>query len=105
MHVVILYDTTLHCTLLHAYIADVTHSCEAHASAGCESCVNCVDKCVQCVQRAKGMEESKGVVCEYSQCTWNSHNGLHAQHASRTELQLQAMQLPVDAYFDAIVSD
>ncbi len=102
MHIVFLYDTALHCTLLYAHIADVTHSCEAHASARCESCVNCVDKCVHGVE---GVEESKGVVCEYSQCTWNSHHSLHAQHASRTELHLQAMQLPVDAYFDAIVSD
>ena len=65
--------------------------------------VNCVDNCVQCVKF--GAEENNSFVCEYSQCTWNAHNDVHAQQASRTELLAQAMELPVDAYFDAIVSD
>mmetsp|Transcript_13050 Transcript_13050/g.22931 ORF Transcript_13050/g.22931 Transcript_13050/m.22931 type:complete len:119 (-) Transcript_13050:75-431(-) len=99
-------STVLHCTPFYAYIADFTHPCEAHASAGTGKCVNgvnCVDNRVQCVKY--DVEESNSFMCEYSQCTWNAHNDLHVQHASRTELLAQAMELPVDAYFDAIVSD
>jgi len=103
MRIVVLYCTARH---FYAYISDVTRLCEAHASASAGKCVNgvnCVDNCVQCVKYA--VEKSNSFVCEYSQCTWNAHNGLHAHHASRTELFAQAMELPVDAYFDAIVSD